>query len=269
MKIKKLKIYIVIILILFIIIGSFYFSKDNSEKIPILMYHSIQNEKDESKIIISKERFEEDLKFIKENGFNAISFYELIEYKESKKELPENPIILTFDDGLLSNYTNAFPLLKKYNIKGNMFLIGSRAGVKNYNDVEYWTYYNWDQAREMEKSGLVDINPHSYDLHNYEKNIEHGQGLDRAKKESKENYYKRIKEDTIKANEIFEKELNKKPIIYAYPYGNYNEMTEKILKELGYKVTLTTKSRMADIEKNLFVLKRYNRGKDFRMDKLL
>ncbi len=42
-----------------------------------------------------------------------------------------------------------------------------------------------------------------------------------------------------------------------------------ILKELGYKVTLTTKSRMADIEKNLFVLKRYNRGKDFRMDKLL
>ncbi len=255
--------------IILILISIYIIINFNSEKIPILMYHSITDEKEESKIIISKKRFESDLQYILDKGYNPITFYDLIDYKEKDVELPERPVIITFDDGLLSNYDNAFPLLKKYNTKATIFLIASRAGVKNYNGVKYWTYFNWEQARDMEESGLIDINPHSYALHNYEKNEEHGQGLNRAKRESKEDYYNRIVEDTKMADKIFKKELNKKPIIFAYPFGNFNKTTEEILKKLGYKVTLTTKSKMANIEDDLFALKRYNRGKDFKIERVL
>ena len=258
------------IVILALVFGIFLFVESRMhDKIPILMYHSVDEEYKVSKIRIRPERFENDLIYMKENGYTAISFDDLIKYKEKKKLLPKKPVIITFDDGYLNNYEYAYPLLKKHKMKATMFLIANRVGVKGYYGEARYTYLDWEEAREMEASGLVDINPHSFDLHNSDKTKEHGKGVGRAEGEGKKDYYKRLKEDVEKIDKIFLKELDKKPVVYAYPYGIYTDTSEKVLKENGYKVTLTTRSKMADIEKGLYKLKRYNMANDRPIEEVL
>ena len=82
-------------------------------KLPILMYHGIRKSTSaQNKYVISPDEFESDLKYIKENGYETIVVADLLEYFDNGKALPEKPIMITFDDGCLNNYTYAFPLLK-------------------------------------------------------------------------------------------------------------------------------------------------------------
>ena len=86
--------------------------------LPILMYHSIlKTNKSKGKFIVSPDTFEEDLKYIKDKGYTTVVMKDLIDYVYENKELPEKPIMLTFDDGYYNNYLYAFPLLKKYDCK--------------------------------------------------------------------------------------------------------------------------------------------------------
>ena len=77
------------------------------------MYHGIRKSTSaQNKYVISPDEFESDLKYIKENGYETIVVADLLEYFDNGKALPEKPIMITFDDGCLNNYTYAFPLLK-------------------------------------------------------------------------------------------------------------------------------------------------------------
>ena len=101
------------------------------------------------------------MQYIKDRGYEPISFEQLIEYHENRRELPEKPIIITFDDGYLSNYELAYPILKEFNFKAAIFVIGVSFGNK---DLAY-PHFGWAEAREMKASGLVSIESHTYDLH--------------------------------------------------------------------------------------------------------
>lgn len=82
-------------------------------KLPTLMYHGIRKSTSaQNKYVISPDEFESDLKYIKENGYETIVVADLLEYFDNGKALPKKPIMITFDDGCLNNYTYAFPLLK-------------------------------------------------------------------------------------------------------------------------------------------------------------
>ena len=87
-------------------------------KLPVIMYHFVlKNSNTKNKFTISESTFEEDLKYIKNNNYTTILVQDLINYTENKTNLPEKPILLTFDDGAYNNYLYAFPLAKKYNMK--------------------------------------------------------------------------------------------------------------------------------------------------------
>lgn len=227
--------------------------------IPILMYHHVVGDREEvNKITITKERFEEDLKYLREKGYTALLFNELIECRKGERKFPSKPIIITFDDGLADNYIHAYPLLKDYNIKATIFVIGSRMGIENYNQDTRYSYFSWGQAREMAESGWIEIQPHSYDLHHYKENSQHGHGALAMENESKTQHYDRFLKDTHQVVTLIKEELGLDSYVYAYPYGEYTSTNEKVLKDLGFKVTLTTHSVYINLSKDLYHLKRIN-----------
>ena len=83
-------------------------------KVPIIMYHGlIKDSSLQTEYFISPDRFEEDLKYIKENGYTPVFMSDLIDFVYENKPLPEKPVVLSFDDGYYNNYCYAYPLLKE------------------------------------------------------------------------------------------------------------------------------------------------------------
>ncbi|HLR35248.1 MAG TPA: polysaccharide deacetylase family protein [Tissierellales bacterium] len=243
---------------------------DTNQLIPILMYHHIVEEGEETnKITVTNKRFKEDMEYLKNEGYNTISFKELIEFEEGKGDLPDKPIIVTFDDGYENNYKYAYPILKKDNMKATIFILGARMGITNYNRDSKYSYMSWEQAKEMQESGVIEIQPHSYDLHYYKESSKHGHGVLPMKKETKEEHYNRFLEDTEKVMKLIKDKVGSESYVFAYPYGDYNETNEEVLKDLNFKVTLTTRSEYADISNGLYGLKRINVPSHKKLKELL
>ena len=118
------------------------------ENLICLMYHNVFTEIAPG--IIGKDEFEAHMEYIRDMRTFKMEELESLNYK-----LPENSILVTFDDGYKNNYTNAFPILKKYNIKATIFLNTKYIG-------EDESYLNWNEIREMYGSGLVDFQMHTH-----------------------------------------------------------------------------------------------------------
>ena len=129
--------------------------------IPILMYHKIkdqvENTEDDQSMSVSTANFEAQLKALLEAGYTPINFKQLKDYLEGKVGLPKKPILITADDGYLCNYTKAYPILKKYNAQATFFVTSLYVGITNENE-----HFSWEQAKEMEASGLIDIQSHTH-----------------------------------------------------------------------------------------------------------
>lgn len=125
--------------------------KDNVKlSIPVFMYHSISNTQ-KNDLCVSPKQFEKQLRTLLEGGFTPITASELANAYEKGTQLPDHPFIITFDDGYVDNYTNAFPILKKYKAKATLFVITST--------INRGSYLSWNQLKEMESSGLVGVEP--------------------------------------------------------------------------------------------------------------
>ncbi len=205
--------------------------------VPIIMYHQVKNNR-LGKDVISPYEFESDLKYLSKNNYNTITMSELIDYVYHDNKLPDNPIILSFDDGYLSTYKNVFPLLKKYKMKIVLSIVGKSTddfSLVNDTNVNY-AHVTWDQIKEMENSGLVEIQNHTYNMH---KICNERFGCAQKSNESLTCYEKAITDDVVTFQDRIEHMLNTMPSTFTYPYGKYNNNTEEILKKLGYKATLS------------------------------
>lgn len=129
--------------------------------IPTLMYHKIkdqvENTEEDQSMSVSTANFEAQLKALLEAGYTPINFKQLKDYLEGKAGLPKKPILITADDGYLCNYTKAYPILKKYNAQATFFVTSLYVGVTNEHE-----HFTWEQAKEMEASGLIDIQSHTH-----------------------------------------------------------------------------------------------------------
>ena len=140
-------IYLFLIILLLFLVFILY-NKTRKNFVLCIMYHSIESEKNKGGIFIDE--FEEHIKWIKNK-----KTFKMEELKGLDYTLPPNSILITFDDGYKNNYTLAFPILKKYNIKATIFL-----NTKFIEKDE--TYLNWDEIREMYESGLIDFQLHTH-----------------------------------------------------------------------------------------------------------
>ena len=219
------KIFIgIIIAILLCIIAFFTYIKLNP-KVAVLCYHNIAtaeekaNYPEENDWIITVDNFEEQLKYLQKNGYKTITTEELYKWKQENIELPYKSVLISFDDGFLSNYYYAFPLLKKYNMNAVVFVVGEFIDNSN---TEEWTgdvktYLTKSLLEKIEEEyPNIEICSHSYMLHK-----------DGAIEQEKEI----LKQDMEAFNENI-----KNTSIYAYPFGKYNENMINALKETEYKM---------------------------------
>ena len=143
--------------------------EEYTAQVPVLMYHHISEEGNDS-TELSPEAFEAQIAALAEAGYTAVFPEDLAAYVREGKELPEKPIVITFDDGYLSNYEYAYPILKKYGMVATIFVIGSTVGdTEHYKDTDYpiTPHFSCEQAKEMVDSGVISIQSHTYDMHQW------------------------------------------------------------------------------------------------------
>lgn len=187
--------------------------------LPIILYHNITYNytKENHKLHVDPDRFDEQLRAIRDAGYETIFFDEYIDYLEGKAVLPEKPLIITFDDGYLSNYEYAFPLLKKYGMKATIFVITSRVGTME----TAYPHFTWEQAREMEESGLVHIESHTNT---------HPDMSTLSPQEQDE--------EIRRSKYLLDINLHKNTKILSFPYGMHTEGAIELAKNAGYEASV-------------------------------
>lgn len=236
-----------------------YMSNENI-KIPILLYHNINYSKDD--YTISPEMFRSHMIILKGNGFTPLFFKDLIEFTKSGKPLPEKPILVTFDDGYYDNYFYGYNILKELNIKANIFIIGwsfDRSKMLN-SDKEINRHFGGKEGREMLSSGLIDIQSHTFDMHDFSDSKEMRKNALKNANESIETYTQAVQKDINKMNNLFLKEFGYIPTIISYPFGLGNVTSDQIFINNGYQATVLTNDEFSYISRNdsysLYGLKR-------------
>ena len=143
------------------------------------MFHSVGLEEHPwawSHISEPVETFEAKIALLRRKGYNGVFWHELYEHMAGRRTLPDNSIFLTFDDGYLDNWVHVYPILKKYGMKGTIFvspdfvdpsnlvrpnLDDAAAGNVGMDELTVAGFLNWAEMREMEKSGLIDVQSHA------------------------------------------------------------------------------------------------------------
>jgi peptidoglycan/xylan/chitin deacetylase (PgdA/CDA1 family) len=232
-------------------------------RLPVIMYHSTSFKRP-GKYNIPPSQLESDLVYLKKSGYTTVTVADLIAFSEGGI-FPEKPVMLTFDDGYMNNYLHAFPLLKKHNAKCVLSVIGCLTDL-NYradNSVNMqYAHVTYEQIKEMHDSGLVEIQNHTYSMHDIGK--KNGRrGLKRKNRESFEEYEKALSENLTTLESKLKERAGITCSAVAYPYGFYTVPdTNEIVKKLGYRAAFTCREGMNYIKPtgDLLVLKRYNRA---------
>ncbi len=133
-------------------------SVEAATTVPILMYHYIGNNpnpKDTARntLSVSPEIFEAQMEYLSVSGYTPITLDTLYGIFNEQTPAPAKPVVLTFDDGYVDFYLNAFPILKRYNFHSVSFIIIDSVG--------YGYYMSWDQIKEIQSTGLVTFEAHT------------------------------------------------------------------------------------------------------------
>jgi len=228
------------------------FAETSDTKVPFLLYHSVPdriNEDDDILLHIEKDMFYEHMLALKNAGYTGITLDEYYNYAENGAPLPPKPIVICFDDGYENNYTNAWPILKELGIKATIFVIVSRVGD---HEVKY-PHFTWEEALEMEKSGIIDIQSHSYTHPSF----------------AEISYSQTIREMRL-SKYILEKNMGKTCDYMAYPYGHINENSELVGKLAGYKMMcIVGNDGSNNLDTPLSVIRRLNVSADMDAEFLL
>ena len=194
-----------------------------------IMYHRF-NETKYPSTNIQLDIFKEQLKIIEDEGIKFIHPKEFEQSLVEKKK--ERKILFTVDDGLLSFYKNAWPILKKKQIPFILFV--------NTREVGAFNYMNWDQIRELYKEDFVEIGNHS---HSHEYLVDESREV--------------IENDILKSIKIFEEKLGKNSDFFSYPFGEYSLEFKNLIKSLGFKYAFGQHSGVIDETKDKFELPRF------------
>lgn len=240
------------------------FSADlaTSIRLPVIMYHHISpKQKLQNAYTISDQQFEKDLIFLKEHGYHTITLDELVRFAENGDSLPDNPIMITFDDGFESFYAYAYPLLQKHEMHAVMFVTGvdvDKFSEANDHNLDY-SYLTWDEVAELAASDWVEIGNHTYNMH---KSNGSRLGCKIKKGENIEAYRKLLKGDLQKTQEKILDTTGIESIGFAYPFGGICKPAKEVLKEMGFKVAFSCEEKVNVIKPgdNLEKVGRYNRA---------
>jgi peptidoglycan/xylan/chitin deacetylase (PgdA/CDA1 family) len=200
-------------------------------QVPILLYHRIDHSETDHRYYVSPEVFESEIKLLRDWEYTSITTEMLVKAITEGAELPPRPVLFTFDDGNIDNYTNAFPIMQKYGFTGVLYL------VNNY--IGYDQYMNKDQVLEMVAAGW-EVGSHSmnhFDL----KTISTGQQ----------------RNEIVESRELLEELLGVPVLTFAYPFGSRNAASYDYVHFAKYIAAMGADGFTADQGTgNLFSLQR-------------
>ncbi len=193
--------------------------------IPVLSYHNFTKGKSKDLLTVSARNFEKQLNYLKQEKFHTLTLEQLQEFLELG-QAPQNSILLTIDDGWISTYKVAYPMLQKFAFNATLFL------PTNYVNDHNPKIISWDQAREMVNDNSIDIQCHTKG-HQDLNLLKEGQSL--------QSYISSVEDQVVDSRKVINKEIGKPVNSIAYPYGNTNPVAIEILRQNEYKTAFTVK----------------------------
>ena len=227
-----------------------------SRDVPVLMWHNLAEESS-GDMTISVDTFCAQIEALHEAGFKTVSLQQLYDYVHLGTELPEKPIVLTFDDGYFSNYEYAFPILQEYDMQATIFAIGVSVGKDTYKDTDHamTPHFGADEAREMVDSGLISVQSHTFDMHQWppfeDGNAQVRETLLPFDGEADADYEAAVEADFAESRELLESITGQPVNALAFPEGAYVTLTQDALRSAGAELTFTTVRAVNTVVKGL------------------
>lgn len=203
---------------------------DTTLNIPILCYHNLNPTKPGS-MNLTPDKFESQIKWLKDNGFTIIPLSQAVAYLQGKQNaLPKKPIVITVDDGWKSVYTYMQPIVKKHNFPVTLFIFPQTIS-QGKNSM------TWEELKELQQTGLFDIQSHTYDHPNFKQ---------MKRRKSDESYAAYVKNQMMKSKQILEDKMGTKVSYLAWPFGIYDKFLENAAADAGYVMAFTIDYRAAN-----------------------
>ncbi len=189
--------------------------------------------------IINVDNFEAQMKYLSQKGYKALTLKDIEGFLNGKK-IDEKSVLITFDGGHISSYTYAYPILKKYRLKGIMFVETASIGGHS-------SYVNWSQLKEMYDSNIMDVQSLTHDLNKFDG----GYKILQARPSE-------IIKDLKISKQLIEALVENKVYALAYPFGIYNDAIITYAREAGFKMAFTIKGDNIKKNSDIMTLKRSN-----------
>lgn len=206
--------------------------------IPILCYHRVIPNPT-SPYDLTPGQLEAHFQYFKSGGYTPITVSQFLEYRKKIALFPEKPLVLTFDDGSKSHYTQVLPLLKKYGFKATFYIFpNAMNGSKKL-------WLSWEEVSAISQAGM-DIGSHTLS-HPY---------LTVRDKKTEEQYRTWLEKEMQQSKKILEEKLKIRVNTLAYPFGLYDSQVEAAAIKAGYMGMLNINTGLNRLRENPFRLKR-------------
>jgi biofilm PGA synthesis lipoprotein PgaB len=232
----------------------------------VLSYHDIRDDVaakgDADPFAVSTRNFAMHLDWLRAHGYVPVSAQAVREARAGRRTLPEKAVLLTFDDGLRSTYTHAYPLLRSYGYPALVAVVTSWMDLPpgarvpyGHRDFTRDDFLTWEQLREMQAGGLIEVASHSHALHAGIPGNPQGNQLPAAITrrwtggyEGESEYRERIRRDLVESAELIESRLGRRPQVIVWPYAAYNRVSNAIAGELGMGMSFDLEGRSAELD---------------------
>jgi len=196
---------------------------DGFQVVPILCYHRFANHCN-SPLCMPAHIFEQQMKYLDENGYRVISFAQLNEFLEYRHAIPKKAVIISIDDGYRSVYDVAYPVLKKFGFNATLFIYTEFINTcKNA--------LTWKQLAVMKADGF-EIGAHT---------VSHSDLTRQKEGEDTPAFMERIEKELRISKKTIDKKLGQNTILLAFPYGRYNQSVLDMSRRLGYRTAVTVR----------------------------
>ena len=202
-------------------------AEGETRALPILMYHSV-SVTEKGVYCISPERLDADLAALKARGYVFVTATAVKNYLKGTGDLPEKPILLTFDDGHYDNLYYGLDILKKHGAHAVVNVIGCFSEYSSTHEKDHpeYSHLTWEEIAYLARSGVFEIGNHTYAMHAYKPRF----GIKRMKGESAEAHKQALTEDLEKLDRILLEKCGVRPVAFAYPFGAFDEESVGIVK---------------------------------------
>ena len=197
---------------------------------PVLMYHRIDDQSQVTKLSVSPESFARHMKFLDDWGYRVLQLNELAQYVQSGTPVPPRSVVITFDDGFDSVFTEAFPVLRQHAVPATVFVITDRVGEPGY--------LTWEQIQEMSEHGIT-IGSHTR---------QHAflTSLDEVA----------LRDELAESKRVLQAQVDASIEWVSYPLGNYDIRVQQAARAAGYVGAVATNPGPSAADDDLFALKR-------------